>query len=69
MTEEIVRDIFKTTVDAIAHCHENGIAHLDIKPENILVNIDNRKCLVTDLRIADFGMSCENSEEVIDQKN
>lgn len=37
--------------DVVQHCHAVGIAHLDIKPENILIN--DRFQLV----LADFGMS------------
>ena len=36
LAEKEVQKIFKEMCIAIAHCHDNNIAHLDIKPENFL---------------------------------
>ncbi|KAF5190199.1 kinase domain [Thalictrum thalictroides] len=36
-------------MEAIAHCHRRGVAHRDIKPDNILFDGRNR------LKLADFG--------------
>jgi len=44
--------IYVDTCKAVKHCHDNDVAHLDIKPENILVNIHNM-----DVKLADFGTS------------
>lgn len=55
-TEEDIRFIFKKTLEAVIHCHEHNIAHMDIKPENLLLNLDDEGN-VTDLKLTDFGMS------------
>ncbi|KAF6150963.1 hypothetical protein GIB67_026884, partial [Kingdonia uniflora] len=36
-------------MEAIAHCHRRGVAHRDIKPDNVLFDGRNR------LKLADFG--------------
>ncbi|XP_010274773.1 PREDICTED: phosphoenolpyruvate carboxylase kinase 1-like isoform X1 [Nelumbo nucifera] len=36
-------------MEAIAHCHRRGVAHRDIKPDNVLFDDRNR------LKLADFG--------------
>ena len=43
--------------NAIAYCHSYHIAHLDIKPENVLINE-----LGTQVRLIDFGFSTGTTE-------
>ena len=38
-------------VRAIAHCHENGVCHWDLKPDNILIDKNN------EVKVIDFGLS------------
>lgn len=45
------RSIAKDILSAVAYCHENMIAHRDIKPGNILLDGDNQ------LKLCDFGLS------------
>jgi serine/threonine-protein kinase len=46
---EAVR-IIREVVDALAHAHENGVVHRDIKPDNVLLS--GRHALVTDFGVA-----------------
>ena len=40
LTEEQVVSIFRHVVKGIEECHAEGIMHCDLKPDNLLVNID-----------------------------
>ncbi|CAH2041827.1 unnamed protein product [Thlaspi arvense] len=48
-SEPHAASIFQQLISAIAYCHRLGIAHRDIKPDNILFDSRNR------LKLADFG--------------
>jgi serine/threonine protein kinase len=48
------RSVFLQILDAVAHCHANGIYHRDLKPENILVK-DNGFTV----KLADFGLATQ----------
>ncbi len=41
--------------DALAFAHDNGVLHLDIKPDNIMVDMSGR------VKLADFGMATLSS--------
>jgi len=55
---EIAQGIFRQVVDAIAHCHTNGVYHLDIKPSNILVD---QTAEATTIKLCDFGGSVQKT--------
>ncbi|KAF2863955.1 Pkinase-domain-containing protein [Piedraia hortae CBS 480.64] len=44
---------FVQLVRAMAYCHDKGVAHRDVKPENILLSKDG------DLKLADFGLATQ----------
>jgi serine/threonine protein kinase len=53
------KEIFKQLVDAVMHCHGKGIAHRDIKLENILMDKHGNTKLI-DFGLCDFVMDVGN---------
>ena len=52
--EDEAQIVFRTLLETVQFCHSRGVAHCDIKPENImLVSPDND----TDIKLTDFGMA------------
>ncbi|MGZ8411973.1 MAG: protein kinase domain-containing protein [Gemmatirosa sp.] len=49
---EDVRRILAEVADALAYAHARGVVHRDIKPDNILLDSDADRALVTDFGIA-----------------
>lgn len=47
-----VRRILAEVADALAYAHARGVVHRDIKPDNILLDRDEDRALVTDFGIA-----------------
>jgi calcium/calmodulin-dependent protein kinase I len=57
-TEEDARQQIRTVCETLHYCHEVGVVHLDIKPENLLYK--SRRNDGTDkLKICDFGIARE----------
>ncbi|MFC4404625.1 Stk1 family PASTA domain-containing Ser/Thr kinase [Gracilibacillus xinjiangensis] len=61
-TEEVL-EIMKQVTSAIAHAHDNGIIHRDIKPQNILID---KYGLV---KVTDFGIATALSATALTQTN
>ena len=47
-----VRRILREVADALSHAHAHGVVHRDIKPDNILLDRESGRALVTDFGIA-----------------
>ncbi|XP_058085427.1 CBL-interacting serine/threonine-protein kinase 7-like [Magnolia sinica] len=51
LSEPIARRYFQQLISALHFCHSNGVAHRDIKPQNLLLDDDGN------LKVTDFGLS------------
>ena len=51
LSEKIARTYFKQLMEGMEACHEAGICHRDIKPQNLLLDANFQ------LKIADFGLA------------
>lgn len=51
LSEAAARRYFQQLVSALHFCHENGVTHRDVKPQNILLDQDGN------LKVSDFGLS------------
>lgn len=59
LTEGNVRQIMYELLSALHYCHERRIAHLDVKPENIMLSepADPRFNRFPPIKLVDFGLS------------
>uniref|UniRef100_A0A8D2I0N2 non-specific serine/threonine protein kinase n=1 Tax=Urocitellus parryii TaxID=9999 RepID=A0A8D2I0N2_UROPR len=51
LPEDQVRSVFREMVHVVHYCHEKGVAHLDLKPENFVLDVKGH------LKLIDFGLS------------
>ncbi|CAD8183344.1 unnamed protein product [Paramecium pentaurelia] len=56
LTIEELKVIIKQLLFAIQHSHSKGICHRDLKPDNILVNLDENS-IPPHVKLVDFGVS------------
>lgn len=58
-SEQMAKNIFKQLIETIKYLHSIGIVHRDIKPDNILIELDNT------IKLCDFGVSKEIKRRAI----
>jgi len=56
LPEEDCRIIFREVCKAVTYCHSRGIAHLDLKSDNILLKV-NQFGEIESIKICDFGFA------------
>jgi len=58
---EVMLGVVSQIVAALAHAHENGVVHKDVKPQNILVSPNG------DVKVTDFGIAdSKNAIKIVD---
>lgn len=53
---QVTRTLFRQIADAVAYCHSQGVAHCDLKPQNVMVSDEGIAKLV------DFGLAVQLCE-------
>ena len=53
-TENDARDLCRKMLESLRYCHENSVAHCDMKPKNLLLVSDDDD---VQMKLADFGFA------------
>ena len=54
MNEKSAKFLFRQIVNAVHHCHANGVVHADVKSENVLIEMKTGRAV-----LIDFGYAFE----------
>ena len=58
LSETYIANIFRQLMQALQYLHETGIAHRDLKPDNIIVGPKSK------IKLVDFGLSTDNASNL-----
>ena len=56
ISEAVAKKAFRQIMDGLKHMHSNNVLHLDIKPENVFVNMTDADS--PQVKLIDFGCAC-----------
>lgn len=56
LNEREVKQYFRQLVDSLLYCHKNGVAHRDVKLDNIIMDVNGRT------KLLDFGLASMDEE-------
>ncbi|KAK2814245.1 hypothetical protein Q5P01_000692 [Channa striata] len=59
LSEDTARNFLRQILEAVRHCHSRGVIHMDLKEENILVDLDTEK-----LKLIDFARRIPSGDDV-----
>lgn len=68
-TEYDAREVMRTLIEAIQYMHSQGVVHLDLKAENLMLSDpkpgpkEKREQDLTAIKLIDFGLSCRVNDE------
>lgn len=60
-SEDQLKNVTKQCLEALHCLHKHEIYHLDLKPENIMMNDEEK---VSDIKLIDFGASVQKNEKI-----
>ncbi|KAG2761741.1 hypothetical protein PC129_g3158 [Phytophthora cactorum] len=63
MDEHEAKTLFRHITSAINHCHEHGVVHLDIKPENLFFKVSSMQ--LETVKLGDFGSAMQLDKSTV----